>query len=452
MSHVRASLDDVVTGGRRPGFFQRLRRFWIFAAGEFLSDIGSSLATFTIDVWVYQQSNSVSSLAIVHVLSMIPGVLLSPFAGAWVDRVNRRDATLACNAGLALIAAAIVVGALTSHLDTRFFFVAAPLIGALRTVLGLSLIASTAQLVPPADIPRVHGIIGAATSILGMVSPGIATFLIGLIGPAGVLGIDFVTFMLAIGTAWLVRLPDPKSSQDGVRASVWRETLDGFRFVMARRGLLGLLLLAAAGGFSLQMATLLLTPLVLTLHSLSALGTVLSVGGLGGLVGGVAVGIVGGPGRDRMRVVLYCSAISAMGVVIAGFTTTVWTLAAVTFAVEFVEPVAASMRRTIWQAKVPTQMFGRTIAVQQTVGSASALLALMIAGPLADRVLEPAMRSQGFLVPTLGRVMGTGPGRGMGVLLVLLGLFYGAATLKAAATRHVRQIETDLPDAAMDAS
>ena len=105
------------------------------------------------------------------------------------------------------------------------------------------------------------------------------------------------------------------------------------------------------------------------------------------------------------------------------------------------------MRRTIWQAKVPTHMFGRTLALQQTAGSASSLLALMLAGPLADHVLEPAMRGDGLLVSTLGRVMGTGPGRGMGVLLVLLGLLYGGATLRAALTTRVRRVETDLPDA-----
>ncbi|HVJ88923.1 MAG TPA: MFS transporter [Labilithrix sp.] len=436
-----------MTHSRPPAFVERLRTFWIFAAGELMSDVGSALATFTIDVWVYQESKSVSSLAIVHVLSMIPGVLLSPIAGAWVDRINRRTITLACNAGLALIAAVIAVAAFTSHLDPMFLFVMAPLIGVLRTVLNLSLIAATAQLVPVSDIPRVHGLLGAAGSLIGMLSPTVASFLVARIGPAAVLAIDVGTFVIALGTGWIVRLPDPERGKDEPGSSVWRETLAGLRFVMTRPGLSGLLSLATVGGFSLQMATLLLTPLVLTIRSLAELGTVLSAGGIGGLVGAFAVGILGGRARNRMKLVLLCSAVSAISVVVAGLTTTLGLLAIAAFAVELAEPVAASMRRTIWQAKVPTHMFGRTLALQQTAGSASSLLALMLAGPLADHVLEPAMRGDGLLVSTLGRVMGTGPGRGMGVLLVLLGLLYGGATLRAALTTRVRRVETDLPDA-----
>src|SRR5262249_16792371 len=124
--------------------YQRLRPYWILTVGETISDFGSSMATFALDVWVYQESKSVTLFALLHVASTLPGLVLAPLAGAWVDRMNRRTATLLCNLGLAAMSALLAERALTSHLTLGLLYAVTPVIATLRLVQSITLVATAA--------------------------------------------------------------------------------------------------------------------------------------------------------------------------------------------------------------------------------------------------------------------------------------------------------------------
>src|ERR1700722_4715743 len=62
-------------------------RLWI---GQTLSGLGSQLTGFGLAVWVFQQTKSVTAMAMIFMAAAIPGILLSPFLGALIDRLNRK--------------------------------------------------------------------------------------------------------------------------------------------------------------------------------------------------------------------------------------------------------------------------------------------------------------------------------------------------------------------------
>jgi hypothetical protein len=80
------------------------------------------------------------------------------------------------------------------------------------------------------------------------------------------------------------------------------------------------------------------------------------------------------------------------------------------------------------------------------VTGAASPLAYLLAGPLADRIFEPLLAANGPLAHGVGQVLGTGPGRGIGLLFVLMGLVKIAITLLGQANAHVRNVEDELPD------
>ena len=92
-------------------------------------------------------------------------------------------------------------------------------------------------------------------------------------------------------------------------------------------------------------------------------------------------------------------------------------------------------------------MQGRVFAIQHTIARAAAPLAYLLAGPLADGVFEPLLVSGGALAGSLGRVIGTGPGRGIGLLFVVMGALKMAVSAAGYAHPRVRLIEDELPDA-----
>src|SRR5574341_198711 len=85
-----------------------MRAFFTIWLGQLVSLVGSQLTGFALGVWVYDQTHSVSLIALTQVALSAPFVLFSPLAGVLADRWNRRTAMIVSDfgAGLAVLAAA----------------------------------------------------------------------------------------------------------------------------------------------------------------------------------------------------------------------------------------------------------------------------------------------------------------------------------------------------------
>ena len=81
------------------------------------------------------------------------------------------------------------------------------------------------------------------------------------------------------------------------------------------------------------------------------------------------------------------------------------------------------------------------------IARAAAPLAYVLAGPLADRVFEPLLSAGGPLAGSVGQLMGTGAGRGIGLLFVIMGIIKIAVVLVSCSDSHIRYVEDELPDA-----
>ncbi|MCA9977862.1 MAG: hypothetical protein KC413_19010, partial [Anaerolineales bacterium] len=100
----------------------------------------------------------------------------------------------------------------------------------------------------------------------------------------------------------------------------------------------------------------------------------------------------------------------------------------------------------IWQAKVAPDVQGRVFAVRRLIAQVTAPIATAVAGPLADRLFEPALREGGAWVGTFGWLVGTGPGAGMGLMFVITGLAGVLIGLSGYLFPVIRHAETLLPD------
>ena len=101
----------------------------------------------------------------------------------------------------------------------------------------------------------------------------------------------------------------------------------------------------------------------------------------------------------------------------------------------------------IWQAKVPPEMQGRVFSVRSLISQSMMPLAFLISGPLADYVFEPLMSEGGLLANTLiGALLGSGPGRGIGLMFVIAGLLGVIVSGMTYLNPRIRNVEQELPD------
>jgi hypothetical protein len=128
----------------------------------------------------------------------------------------------------------------------------------------------------------------------------------------------------------------------------------------------------------------------------------------------------------------------------------VWALAS--FLGLFLLPILNGSSQAIWQAKVAPDIQGRVFATRLLIAQISTPIAMLMAGPLADRIFEPAMMPGGNLSPIFGSLIGTGPGTGMALMFLITGILgafvgFGAYTIHA-----IRDVEDILPDHDAEAS
>jgi MFS family permease len=310
--------------------------------------------------------------------------------------------------------------------------------------------AAVTIMIPKAQYARANGMIGLAGSASGIFAPIAAGALIGFIGVGGIMLVDIVTFVVAIAMLLLVFIPAPEQSEEGRRAagSLWSESMFGFGYIFRRPSLLGLQLvffmlnLIATLGFTLTAAMI----LARTASDPRQLSYAQSIGALGGVAGGLLLSIWGGPKRRIHGVLGGMFLASILSSLPLGIGRSVLWWAVGGFMGGLIIPILNGSNQAIWQVKVPPDIQGRVFSVRRLIAQISAPVAMLAAGPLADKLFEPAMAEGGAWAGAFGWLVGTGPGAGMGLMFVFTGLLGAAVGLGGYLFPAVRNVEDIMPD------
>ncbi len=427
------------------------RTFFVIWLGQVISILGSGLTSFGLAVWIFEQTGAATPFALTVLFGNLPTVLLSPLAGPLVDRWNRRLVMIGADMGSALLTIGAFFLLASGRLEIWHIYLVAALASSLSAFQEPAYTASVSLLVPEKDLARASGLLQMGQALQMLVAPLLAGFLYVLIGLEGIVLIDLLTFVAAIGALLLVRIPQPapdQASPGGEKPSLWREALFGWRYLWVRPGLLGLLTFFALVNFCLNFAAVLLGPMVLSFSSPSALGTVQALGGVGMLAGSIAMSAWGGldPGR-RTAGIFGFIVLGGTGLFISGLAPLLWVVSAGFFLLMFAVPFGSGMSQALFQSKVAPEVQGRVFATRTMISRSMMPLAFLLAGPLADGVFEPLMRPGGALARgPLGALLGAGPGRGIGLLIMLAALLLLVASAVAWSSPRIRNLEAELPD------
>jgi MFS transporter, DHA3 family, macrolide efflux protein len=417
--------------------------------GQAVSEIGTRMTTFALVWWAWERTGAATPLALLMFFASAPLLLLSPFAGVVVDRFSRRTVLLVSDLGAALGTIAVLALLAAGRLEIWHVYAAQALSSCFQSLQMPAYQASATLMLPKRAYARAAGFTSLVHSGATLVGPVLAVLLIRPLGVAGVLAVDLASFCVAAATLALVRVPRPPAeAAPARRPSIWRQAGVGFRYVFARPGLLGLQGSLSALNLLLMLAFSLTAAMVLarTGGDEVAFGSVQSAMGAGGLAGGLLLAAWGGPRRKVHGVFGSMILQGTLGVALFGLARAVpwWMLAG--FAVTFFSPLVNGSNQAIWQSKVAPELQGRVFAARRVLAQVTAPLAMLAAGPLADRVLEPGMAAGGDLVGVFGALVGNGPGAGMALLFVGCGLAGSLVGVAGYLLRPVREVEERLPD------
>ncbi len=418
--------------------------------GQIVSVLASSMSHFALSIWMYQQTESATAMGLMQVFFITPFLIMSPFAGVMVDRYNRKLMMMLSDFAAVLATGFVFIMLATGKLEFWHLYIAAVLNGIGNTFQWPAYSAAISTMVPKEQLGRVNGLMSLMEAGPGVVAPLLAGMLLPLVKLTGILTIDVITFFIAISTLAFVHVPQPKQTEDGRQAqgSMLKEAVFGFRYIFSRPSLLGLQMVFFFGNLFSGIALTVLAPMVLARTGQNTLiyGTVQTAGAIGAIAGGLIMSAWGGFKR-RIHGVLGgwvyfgIAGVSIMGL---GFGLPIWVAGSILGSLS--HPLINGSNQAIWQAKVAPDLQGRVFSARRLIAWFTNPISPIIGGTLADYVLEPAMRTGGSLAHTFGWLVGTGPGAGMGLLLVFCGVLISLVGLVGYLIPKIRNTEELLPD------
>ncbi len=388
-----------------------MRPFFIVWTGQTISLLGSESVQFALVWWLTQKTDSATVLALASMMAVLPRIFVTPFAGALVDRWNRRIIMIVADS---LIALAVVLLAVLYALGVAEIWHIYVLMF-LRAVGGAfhwpAMQASTTMMVPEKHLSRVAGMNQTIQGLTTIAVPPLAALLFELLPMQSILAIDVVTAVLAIAPLFFVSIPQPRreiAPDAADKPSTLDDLREGMRFVWGWPALTLMLAIAALSNL-LANPAFTLVPLLVHDHfggGALELGWLQSVFGVGFVAGAITLSVWGGFKR-RIVTAYLAQILSSIGLGMLGLVPAhAFPLAmGMAFLVGFTNPLVNGASMAVLQAVIPPDKQGRVFALFMSITGITTPLGLMIAGPVGDSIGVPPW----FVIAGIvGAVMGAG--------------------------------------------
>jgi len=415
------------------------RKFLTLWAGDFISSVGSGLTSFGLGVYIFQQTGKASYMALVTLLAFLPSLLLSVPAGVLADRYDRRilmvlgDSLSA--AGLLFILACLMDG----EAQVWQICVGVTISSVFTSLLEPAYKATITDLLRPEQYSRASGMVQLAGSAKYLISPVLAGFLLGIADIRLLLLLDMGTFFVTVVTTLAVRR-GIESRVSGGRISFLPEIKEGWKALTGRTGMPALVFMGALITFCLGMIQTLASPMVLSFADSTSLGTLMTVIAFGMLVSSM---ILGGFSIEKGYVRLFSASLFGAGIFMALFglrENMVW-IGAVGFCFFAMLPFANTCLDCLIRGNIDNKIQGRVWGLVGLISQLGYVAAYAVSGVLADYLMTPLLLPGGKLAGSVGKILGTGDGRGIGLLIILSGLLLCVTAALLPGIKSIRLLE-----------
>lgn len=367
-----------------------MRKFIPIWSAQLFSLLGSGLVQFALVWWITQKTGSAAYLAMGTFVAILPEVLLAPFAGALVDRLNRRIVMIMADGIIAVITLGLALLFAFDLVQLWHIFVVMFLRGLGSSFHWSAMQSSTSLMVPEQHLSRVAGVNQAIHGSLNIIAPPLGALLMSVMKFYQVISVDVLTAIIAIIPLLIIRIPQPVRSDAGLTLTpkvILKDVVEGFRYIKNWKGLFYVTLLAAILNFLLAPSFTLL-PLMVTEHFKAGvweLSILDSVFGIGVVVGGVALGIWGG---FKNKAITSLSGVIGIGIGVLIFglapANAFWLGVAGIVLMGIMNSITNGPLMAIIQSKVAPEMQGRVMGTTNSLCTAMMPLSMLVVAPIAE--------------------------------------------------------------------
>ena len=415
------------------------KKYIVLWLSQCVSQLGSSMTSFALILWAYEQSRSALSVSLMSFCDYVPYILVSMFVGAFVDSHSKKAIMLVSDSMAALGTLSVMLLLVTGQLSIWNIYLINVVMGVTTAFQQPASAVAVGKLVPKDKLGRVSGMNSFSSNLIMVVKPMLAAALYGLGGLSLLLLLDLLSFALAFCVLlFYIHIPDQPEKK--TRKSPFAGTVEGFRFLKKERGLLYIMLtMALINFFSRLTYENILSPMILARSGNNSIALGIVNAGMG--IGGVLVSFKK-ESRHKIPMIYISAALSFLlgDVTMAlGRNAFWWSFAGIAASLPI--PFIVAAQNVILYRKVPETMQGRVFAVRNAIQYSTIPIGILLGGVLADYVFEPFMSSGRNLSKLLGGLVGTGAGSGMAVMFLCTGVCGFLVSIVSYRNKEIRKLE-----------
>lgn len=419
---------------------KELKSFIILWITQSFSTLGSAMTNFALVIWLYGESGSALSAALLTVCSYAPYVIMSIFAGALSDRWNKKAVMLVCDSIAAVCTVSVLILLKTEALQAWHLYVLNAVNGLMNTVQQPASDVASTLLTPEKHYQKTSGMRSFSNSLVTILTPVFASTVIAFAGLDAVIAFDLTTFAVAFLVLLLfIKIPEPEK-KELKSENLLQTAKDGLSYLKTNEGILWLIMFMAAINLIASVYDAALPAMVLSLADETALGIVNSCVGIANFAGSF-IAIAAPAPKSRIRVICGCLLISMSTenfLLAFGNSTLVWCIGGILGWI--VIPLMNANMDVIMRTKIPAEMQGRVYSARNTLQFFTIPIGYFLGGLLVDKVFEPF--AAGLSADsTLVKIFGSVKGSGAQMLFFVIGILGVAVCLIFSNVKHIKNLE-----------
>ncbi len=418
--------------------FLKFITIWV---GEFVSSIGSGLTAFALAVYSYQLTHTAGSVALVTLCAFLPAILLSPVGGVLADRFDRRFMMMFGDffSVSGLIAMLIILS--VGKLEVWQICICVTISSIFTALIEPAYKATVTDLLTADEYAKASGLVQVAGSAKYLISPILAGFLLGFTDLRAILMIDISTFFITVLTTFSVKRKTQTKIVANRNKNFVAELREGWIAVTTDRGIFLLVLLMSLVTFSIGFMQTLYGPLLLPFTDAKTVGTLESFSAVGMMIGSILIGIFS-ISKKYVNVLSIGIGIAGISFSILGISTRIFLIGGAGIVFFGALPFVNTSADVLIRQNIANEVQGRAWGMIGILSQFGSVVAYAFSGLLADKIFNPMMKTNGLLSDTVGKIIGTGEGRGIGLLFILLGLLIAGTAVAIHRTGSIRTLES----------
>jgi MFS family permease len=418
--------------------------YLLFWFGQAISQLGSAMTGHALTIWVYAQTNSAMTVSLMAFCSYLPYILVSIFAGSFVDKYSKKAILILSDTIAALGTASIFFSIHMDLMSIGQIYIVNIIVGFMNAFQSPASSIVTGLLVPNKDYKKASGLNSFSGNLVAVSSPVLAGMIMAFGGLRTVLFIDFISFFFAVGTVFFVSIPEPVNPDHKGIKNPFDGLKEGWAFLQQNKGILYIMLsMALINFFSRLTYENILTPMILSRSggNSTIYGIINGILGIGGIIGGILV-TIGKRKKDSLRMIYFSTSISfLLGDLLMGTGRNLpaWCIAGLAASIPI--PFIMAGESLILYQTVPVQMQGRIFSIRNAIQFSTIPVGILMGGYLADYVFEPFMASNHAVAIMLQKIVGNSSGSGMAVMFLCTGTLGAISSCLAYRNKHIRSLK-----------